>query len=186
MTRYLASLGHRKIAFIKGHPSHKAVGNRYLGYVDGLKQAGLDLTDRLVEDGDNSFGSGEAAGGRLLKLEDPPTAIFAANDDMAAGVIRAARLLGVSIPGQLSVAGCDDISLARQLCPTLTTIRQPLARMAERAAQVLIGHAGKDSLPQGADIVPATINVRESTGPAPADRLPALNRRQRPGQGSPE
>jgi LacI family transcriptional regulator len=167
LTRYLASLGHRRIAFIKGHPSHKAVGNRYLGYRDGLKQAGLDFTDRLVEDGDNSFGSGEAAGGRLLRLEDPPTAIFAANDDMAAGVIRAARLLGVSIPGQLSVAGCDDISLARQLCPTLTTIRQPLARMAEHAAQVLIDHAGKDSLPPGARIVPATINVRESTGPAP-------------------
>ena len=96
------------------------------------------FAERLVEHGDNSFGSGEAAGGRLLRLKDPPTAIFAANDDMAAGVIRAAALLGVDVPGQLSVAGCDDISLARQLCPTLTTIRQPLSSMAERAAQVLI------------------------------------------------
>jgi LacI family transcriptional regulator len=168
MTRYLASLGHRKIAFIKGHPNHKAVANRYLGYVDGLQQSGLDPADQLVENGDNSFGSGEAAGGRLLQLKDPPTAIFAANDDMAAGVIRAAALLGVDVPAQLSIAGCDDISLARQLCPTLTTIRQPLASMAERAAQVLIGNAHEESPLQGAEIVPARIEIRESTGPAPA------------------
>ncbi|MDH4110076.1 MAG: LacI family DNA-binding transcriptional regulator [Gammaproteobacteria bacterium] len=167
MTRYLASLGHRRIAFIKGHPNHRAVANRYLGYLDGLQQCGLELAQQLVENGDNSFASGEVAGGRLMKLEDPPTAIFAANDDMAAGVIRAARLLGVDIPGQLSVAGCDDISLARQLCPTLTTIRQPLSSMAERAALVLIGNAHDESPLQGAEIVPATIEIRESTGPAP-------------------
>lgn len=168
MTRYLASLGHRKIAFIRGHPSHRAVANRYLGYRDGLKQSGLAFVEGLVEDGDNSFGSGEAAGDRLMRLEDPPTAIFAANDDMAAGVIRAARLLGVDVPGRLSIAGCDDISLARQLCPTLTTIRQPLSSMAERAARVLIDNAQQEVPLLGAEIVPATIEIRESTGPAPA------------------
>lgn len=168
MTRYLASLGHRKIAFIRGHPSHQAVANRYLGYRDGLKQSGLAFVEGLVEDGDNSFGSGEAAGDRLMRLEDPPTAIFAANDDMAAGVIRAARLLGVDVPGRLSIAGCDDISLARQLCPTLTTIRQPLSSMAERAARVLIDNAQQEVPLLGAEIVPATIEIRESTGPAPA------------------
>jgi LacI family transcriptional regulator len=182
MTRYLASLGHRKIAFIKGHLNHKAVANRYLGYVDGLQQSGLDPADQLVENGDNSFGSGEAAGGRLLQLKDPPTAIFAANDDMAAGVIRAAALLGVDVPEQLSIAGCDDISLARQLCPTLTTIRQPLASMAERAAQVLIRNAHEESPLHGAEIVPARIEIRESTGPAPAFK----QSRRPPAQGLPE
>ena len=167
MTRYLASLGHRRIAFIRGDPGHRAVANRYLGYLDGLQQSGLEPAQRLVEDGDNSFGSGEAAGGRLMQLADPPTAIFAANDDMAAGVIRATKLLGVDVPGQLSIAGCDDISLACQLCPTLTTIRQPLSSMAERAALVLIGNASEESSLQGAEIVPATIVIRESTGPAP-------------------
>jgi DNA-binding LacI/PurR family transcriptional regulator len=86
---------------------------------------------------------------------------------MAAGVIRAATLLGVKVPGRLSVAGCDDISLAGQLCPTLTTIRQPLSAMAERAALVLIAAANKGAPPQGAEVVPATIKIRESTGPAP-------------------
>jgi LacI family transcriptional regulator len=167
MTRYLASLGHRRIAFIKGHPGHRAVANRYLGYLDGLQQSGLEFAPRLLENGDNSFAAGEAAGERLIKLADPPTAIFAANDDMAAGVIRTARLLGVDVPGRLSVAGWDDTSLASQLCPTLTTIRQPLSRMAERAALVLIGHA-HDELPlRGAEVVPASIEYRESTGPAP-------------------
>jgi len=168
MTRYLASLGHRRIAFIKGHPSHNAVGNRYTGYLDGLKDSGLGFDERLVEQGDNSFGSGEAAGNRLLELADRPTAIFAANDDMAAGVLRAAALKGIAVPGELSVAGCDDISLASQLCPTLTTIRQPLVAMAERAAAALINDGHKPSLPRGTDVIPATIARRESTGPAPA------------------
>lgn len=167
MTRYLASLGHRKIAFIKGHPDHKAVANRYLGYLDGLKESGLEFAAQLVENGDNSFGSGETAANRFMKLKDPPTAIFAANDDMAAGVIRAAALLGVDVPGQLSIAGCDDTSLARQLCPTLTTIRQPLSRMAERAALVLIDNARGESPLHGTEVIPATIEIRESTGPAP-------------------
>ena len=168
MTRYLASLGHRRIAFIKGHVQHRAVGNRYLGYLDGLRDSGLDLDETLVEHGDNSFGSGEAAGRRLLPLKVPPTAIFAANDDMAAGVIRAAALLGVAVPCRLCVAGCDDIALASQLCPTLTTIRQPLEAMAEHAALALIRDSQKSEQPRGTDIVPATMCIRESTGPAPA------------------
>jgi LacI family transcriptional regulator len=168
MTRYLASLGHRRIAFIKGHTSHKAVGNRYSGYLDGLKQSGLTFSESLVESGDNSFGSGEAAAGRLLKRRPRPTAIFAANDDMAAGVIRAATRLGVAVPGELSVAGCDDIALARQLYPTLTTIRQPLSAMAERATLRLIGNGHGEAQPPVMEVVPATLQIRESTGPAPA------------------
>ena len=169
MTRYLASLGHRRIAFIKGHPQHRAVANRYLGYVDGLRESGLRLDEALVEQGDNSFGGGEAAGRRLLELKVPPTAIFAANDDMAAGVLRAAALLGVAVPGRLSVAGCDDIALANQLCPTLTTIRQPLEAMAEQATLALIHDAHKSESPRAADVVPASMLIRESTGPAPTD-----------------
>ena len=166
MTRYLASLGHKRIAFIKGHPGHKAVGNRFRGYLDGLEHSGLDACDELVAKGDNSIRSGEAAAVQLLEKDNPPTAIFAANDDMAAGVMRVADRLGIKVPGQLSVAGCDDIALAQQIYPALTTINQPLAQMAEAAVLMLIESQRDDDKPGSPTIVPATLMIRESTGPA--------------------
>jgi len=167
MTRYLASLGHKKIAFITGHPNHLAVANRFLGYKDGLEQSGLEFSEQLVGAGDNSLDSGEVAAARLLKGNHTPTAIFAANDDMAAGVIRAADQMGIKMPEQLSVAGCDDITLAQQVYPALTTIRQPLERMAERAALALIDKSRQHSPPGGIEIVPGKLQLRGSTGPAP-------------------
>lgn len=167
MTRYLASLGHVRIAFISGDSKHKAVANRLLGYQDGLQQSGLEFSQRLVVAGDNSIGSGEVAAHELLALPQPPTAIFAANDDMAAGVMRIADRLGIDMPEQLSIAGCDDNALARQIHPSLTTIRQPLSTMAERAALTLINNFGNSQSMQGTDIIPASLQIRESTGPAP-------------------
>lgn len=164
MVAYLASLGHTRIAFISGHRSHEAVGNRLLGYRDGLKANGLSFDDQLVVPGDNSLASGEEAASLLLALENRPTAIFAANDDMAAGVIRVAHQQGVSIPRDLSVAGFDDSSLAQQIYPSLTTIRQPLASMGERAALAL---TGKTRATPGMDVIPSMMKIRESTGPAP-------------------
>ncbi|MDH3401181.1 MAG: LacI family DNA-binding transcriptional regulator [Chromatiales bacterium] len=169
MTEYLAALGHKRIAFITGHPDHKAVRNRFLGYKDGLRTSGIEFSQELVAAGDNSYGSGEECGARLLALKNPPTAIFSANDDMAAGVIGTATRLKISVPGQLSVAGFDDTSLARHIYPTMTTIRQPLATMAEQAAMALINRSRKDSPMEGTDIIPSTLQIRESTGPAPAD-----------------
>lgn len=167
MTSYLAGLGHRRIAFVKGNPDHLAVGNRFLGYQDGLQQSGLKYSERLVVSGDNSFSAGEACAEQLLNRKQPPTAIFAANDDMAAGVLRKANRLGVAVPEQLSVAGFDDIALARQVDPALTTIRQPLVRMAEQAAAILTSNNTEDASNARHGCVPATIKIRESTGPAP-------------------
>lgn len=167
LTRYLADLGHARIAFITGDPTHKAVVNRFLGFQDGLKESGLKFSERLVASGDNSFSSGEACAQRLLTRKQPPTAIFAANDDMAAGVIRAAHRLGIDVPRQLSVAGFDDIALSRQLDPTLTTIRQPLVRMAEHATALVTNVNGSEPDAIRHVCVPAEIKVRESTGPAP-------------------
>jgi LacI family transcriptional regulator len=167
MTRYLASLGHKDIAFIMGHPSHKAVGNRFLGYQDGLQESGLKFSERLVVAGDNSIGSGEACAEKLLKRKRRPTAIFAANDDMAAGVIRVADRLDIDVPGELSIAGCDDIALAKQIYPALTTINQPLTSMADRAVSILIESLRRKETPKGSETVPATVKVRDSTGPAP-------------------
>lgn len=168
MTRYLAGLGHERIAFITGDPDHKAVANRYLGYQDGLKSVGIKESSRLVVAGDNSFHSGQACGDRLLKRKQRPTAIFAANDDMAAGVIRAAHRHGIRIPEELSVAGFDDIALARQVDPMLTTVRQPLFEMAEKAASMLLKGPAKKAGKKSAECVLAELKIRESTGPAPA------------------
>ncbi len=167
MTQYLASLGHRRIAFIKGNPNHKAVGNRFLGYQDGLAASGIEFDDALVVDGDNSIGSGEINARHLLSLSSRPTAIFAANDDMAAGVIRVAHRLGIKMPDQLSVAGFDDSSLARQIFPAMTTIRQPLSAMAREAATFLIRHSRDPQVAASSTMIPAIIQARDSTGPAP-------------------
>lgn len=167
MTRYIASLGHKRIAFIKGHRSHKAVGNRFRGYRDGLKESDLPFDERLIAEGDNSFGSGEDAATALLKGRFRPTAIFAANDDMAAGAVRYAESRGIAIPGELSIAGCDDVALARQILPTLTTIRQPLRSMAEAAALALIQNNPVNADGPRQEVIPGRLMIRESTGPAP-------------------
>ncbi len=167
MTKYLASLGHRRIAFITGHPDHAAVVNRHLGYQDGLRESGLRSAKRLVVEGDNSFKSGERCGKRLLQSNSPPTAIFACNDDMAAGVLRVALQMGIDVPNELSVAGFDDVPLAQQTFPLLTTVKQPLEAMAEQAAIMLIDGITTKSATTGVQTIPATLVVRESTGPAP-------------------
>ena len=167
MTRYLASQGHTRIAFIKGNKQHKAVGNRFDGYRDGLRESELPYLEELVAEGDNSIGSGEECAKKLLRMRPRPTAIFAANDDMAAGVLRVATRQGIKVPDELSIAGCDDIALAQQIYPSLTTIRQPLSTMAAIASMALIeGVRGKPRDP-GLEIVPGAILIRESTGPAP-------------------
>jgi len=164
MVKHLVQLGHRKIAFIEGNPDHRAVGNRLNGYLEGLKTAGLDYRDVYIQQGDNSIESGEEAASRLLELNDRPTAIFAANDDMAAGVVREANRRGLRIPEQLSVAGFDDVSLARLIYPSLTTVYQPLREMAEAATMTL---AKGGDIEKGIMIVPGDLRIRESTGPAP-------------------
>jgi LacI family transcriptional regulator len=103
----------------------------------------------------------------LLNRKRRPTAIFAANDDMAAGVIRVADRMGIDVPGELSIAGCDDIALAQQIYPALTTINQPLTSMADHAVTALVGSLQNKETLKGTDIVPAALKVRESTGPAP-------------------
>lgn len=167
MTEYLASLGHERIAHIIGDPDHKAVLNRFEGYKEGLARANIRFRKRYAVQGNNSIRSGEECAEKLLSLATRPSAIFAANDDMAAGVMRQARRMGLTVPSDLSVAGCDDIALAQQVYPALTTIRQPLSEMAENAAKLLIDNAQGESLPTVANQIPGVIITRDSTAPAP-------------------
>lgn len=163
MTEHLASLGHKRIAFIAGNPAHKALQSRHLGYQDGLKNRGLNYLPELVKQGDNSFNSGEILAHELLGSKNPPTAIFACNDDMATGVIRAAHQTGIHIPDQLSIAGFDDIPLAQQTSPSLTSIRQPTRAMAEEALKILMKLLKSEELTNISRMVESELRIRDST-----------------------
>ena len=137
MTTHLVNLGHRRIGFIVGHPNHMASDQRLFGYRKALDRAGIDFEPGLVRPGLFDFASGAAAAEELLDLAARPTAIFASNDDMAAGVLSVAHRRGIDVPGALSVAGFDDTELASAVWPPLTTIRQPTLELAYAAASLL-------------------------------------------------
>ncbi|WP_158658173.1 LacI family DNA-binding transcriptional regulator [Agarilytica rhodophyticola] len=166
MVRHLSRLGHQRIAFVRSHPDHTAMANRYLGYLDGMAEANLDIDERLIVQGENTFESGIDCGIQLLRLQPMPTAIFCANDHMAAGVMKVAHERKLDIPGDISIAGFDDEPLASQVWPHLTTVKQPLIEMAEIATKQLIRMV-RDEKPKDLRIVVnAELVFRQSTGPA--------------------
>ncbi|WP_020209087.1 LacI family DNA-binding transcriptional regulator [Gilvimarinus chinensis] len=164
MTCRLLELGHKRIGFIAGHPDHKAVAERYQGYLAALKESRIKPSPELVAQGYNSFDSGRECAKVLLDLPEPPSAIFASNDDMAAGVIKEAHHRRLSIPGALSVAGFDDTPVAHQIYPSLTTVSQPIEEMASKAAELLIKQLKGKAVQMPAAIMSCRILVRESTG----------------------
>jgi LacI family transcriptional regulator, galactose operon repressor len=164
LTRYLVSLGHTNIAFIRGHPAHSGSSDRLQGYRMAMREGGIEPPEALVEQGMFSFESGFECGMRLLTGALRPTAIFASNDYMAAGVVNAAHRLGIAIPGELSVAGFDDAPVAHQIWPGLTTVRQPVRELGERATDRLIDMlCGRDTPAPGSELKCALV-IRDSTG----------------------
>ena len=138
MTRYLLSLGHRRIGFVTGSANQTARAERLAGYREALEQAGLAFDAALVRRGQFTYRSGLQAAEKLLALHPLPTAIFASNDDMAAAAVAVAHRRHLDVPAQLTVVGFDDTALASVLSPALTTVRQPIAAMAERAVEQLL------------------------------------------------
>jgi len=171
VTEHLIELGHQRIGFVCGHPDHGASNARQDGYRLALMRHHIPVEEQLEVQGRFDFESGVVAGRRLLELDSPPTAIFAANDEMAAGVMQAARQLRWQIPAQLSVAGFDDTPVSRSLWPPLTTVHQPIRHMALRATELLIEEIGLnqrgESNSQGPRIqlFDAPLVVRETTAP---------------------
>jgi len=180
MVAHLVALGHRRIAHVAGPAPHGGRAWRLAGYRDGLRRAGIALDDALVIDGGFSFEAGVAGAAHLLELARPPTAIFAANDDCACGVMHEALERGLRIPGDLSVCGFDDTPTSRQVWPSLTTVRQPCRDMGRIAAEQLL--ASIRDMEAGLIHVPYELQVRQSTGPAPAASPSA--KRQRTGSKS--
>ncbi|GLQ23166.1 LacI family transcriptional regulator [Algimonas ampicilliniresistens] len=145
MTTYLIEQGHRDIGFILGHPNHGATASRRLGFEKALNEAGIKLNEDWISAGDFSFRSGVQAAEHLLSNPDNrPTAIFASNDDMAAGVMSVAGRLGISVPEALSVCGFDDTPIAQIIWPQLTTVAQPIHKMGFKAASILISRDNPD------------------------------------------
>lgn len=161
---HLLELGHRRIGIITGGGAGSVHSRaRYAAYAAALQAHGLDVDQELVRDGDFSIEAGFRLGGELLDLPVPPTAVFAGNDLQALGLISAAAQRSVSIPGQLSVVGFDDIAQAAMASPPLTTVRQPLEQMAAMAVGILLEQIG--NAPQGPQAVELATEliVRSST-----------------------
>ncbi len=174
ITNYLIGLGHEDIAIIKGPELFVASALRYEGYADAMREHGLSIRESNIATGSFDVQSGYVCGRKLLRQKHRPTAIFASNDEMAAGVLSAAQELKISVPEWLSVAGFDDAPIAHSVWPKLTTVRQPLRAMGEQSVELLeryVRHMDNDST----DSVPSIVLLdyelieRQSTGPCPYD-----------------
>jgi LacI family transcriptional regulator len=171
MTHHLLGLGHRHIGFIKGHPNHIASHDRERGFLAAIDDAGVKDAWAPIVQGYFTYRSGLAAAEKLLALDPRPTAIFASNDDMAAAAVSVAHRKGLSVPGDLSVVGFDDTSLATTIWPELTTVKQPIAAMAEAALELLLTdiHTRRGNAPRRYTerVLDHELIIRESSGPPP-------------------
>jgi LacI family transcriptional regulator len=140
-TQHLLSKGHRRIGMIGGEGWMDAARDRLQGYREALATADIAVDPELIREGDWTAASGYRHTLELLKLRQPPTAIFCANDLMALGVIEAAVDLGLTVPGDVSVVGYNDLELSRHLRPPLTTCRVPNSDMGRRAVEMLVDMA---------------------------------------------
>jgi LacI family transcriptional regulator, galactose operon repressor len=163
---HLVALGHRRIAVLSGRPELACSRERVEGYRAGLARAGIAVDERLVQFGDFTTGAGQAGARTVLDEPDPPTAIFAGSDMQAFGVYQEAAARGLRIPDDLSVVGFDDIAFSELAMPPLTTVRQPLARMAADAVRLLLDAGdGLPGPPRRVELATHLV-VRGSTGPA--------------------
>ena len=166
-TEHLINLGHRKIGFIAGTPGLSSSRAREAGFEAAMAKHGLPVAASALCQGDYTYEGGKAAARLLLQQTTPPSAIFAANDEMALGVIHVASEHGVEVPLDLSVVGFDDFQASRYSLPTLTTIRQPVGDMAAQACKRLMAHAAARDQAELNEVLPINhaLVVRNSTAP---------------------
>ncbi len=165
-TEHLLSLGHRRIAIISGDASLRCSRDRIAGYRAALEDAGVAIDAELIRPGAFIQQTGYEQTCALLDLAEPPTAIFAGSDTQAMGVYAALRARGLSLPGDMSVVGFDDVPLASIVTPALTTVRQPLAEMGRVATTMLLRLIAEEPLDSRRVELTTTLIVRESTAPA--------------------
>ena len=167
-TKHLLDLGHRRIACISGPSALSVTAERLAGFHRALREAGVPEATARIAEGDFTSPGGYRAARQLLTEGEMPTAIFAGNDMIGFGVLRAAAERNINVPGELSVIGFDDIELSRYVYPALTTVGQSIRELGDSAAALLLSRIGAPS--RGAveqRIVAPRIVLRESTGPRP-------------------
>lgn len=163
---HLVGLGHRRIGHLATRTYAGLRNERLAGFFAAMRDAGLEVRPDWVLPGDFSLASGEAAGAAFLALEDRPTALFCANDESLIGFLAAVRPHGLDCPRDVSLIGFDDIAVARDFHPPLTTMAQPRAAMGQRATQALLDILEGIGPPQPLRIVlPSDLTVRASTAP---------------------
>ena len=171
ITEHLIQLGHQRIGFLWGGPQHRSSGERYAGYEKALNDYGITVDKHLVVSGDYTFDDGFRGARLLLGLQEPPTAIFGSNDEIAAGVLAAAKSVGINVPYELSIAGFEDSPFSRQSWPPLTTAKQATDDIARQATRLLISglrqHVYSDDAtpPRNQGFLPQLV-VRGSTAPS--------------------
>ena len=164
--RHLGELGHVRVGLLSGPPTFRSAFERRAGFEEGLAEFGVTLAAENVEVGAYTFESGLEAAARLLSRTPRPTAIFAGNDEMAAGALHAARKAGLTVPEDLSVIGFDDFQIASRVWPPLTTIRAPTREIGRLAAEKLIGQ-GETAPGSPADRLSSLVVRASSCGPKP-------------------
>lgn len=142
VVQHLLQLGHRRIAMIGPPADHASAGNRAVGYREAMAEAGLPARPEWFVTGAFDFASGMAAGHQLLGCAQPPTAIFAGNDEMALGAMAAAHERGLDVPHDLSIVGFDDTPASASSWPPLTTVRQPLENLGRSIVDLISGTKG--------------------------------------------
>jgi len=161
---WLAELGHTRIGFIAGPEGFRSARERQDGFVEGMARAGHKPDPAIMARGTYRFESGRAAGEQLLSAKEPPTAVFSSNDEMAAGLLHAARERGLDVPQDLSIIGFDDTATAAHIWPPLTTVRWPIRTMASTAARKLIEPSSAAAAPS---LFPSDLIRRASAVPRP-------------------
>ncbi|MGM3390006.1 LacI family transcriptional regulator [Stutzerimonas stutzeri] len=166
MTEHLLNLGHQRIGLIKGPQGSPLTRERIAGYEDALRKVGIEPDPSLLCRGNFSLQAGYDAAKRLLAHSNRPTAIFCENDEMAIGAISCIRQAGLRVPGDISVAGFDDIPFSAFCDPPLTTICQPAEAFGQHAVEMLV--ALSENRPLGSDkhrVLPFKLVTRASTAP---------------------
>lgn len=169
IVRHLLDHGHTRIAHISGPLGHLSAVDRCEGYRRALQTAGVEIEPTYCYEGDYSEEAGRAGMTALLRLGEPPTALFAANDETAVGAMAVLRSAGIEPGAEFPVVGFDDVVLARLVTPSLTTVRQPMRRLGEEAAERLLSLLNGDLVSQLQIELPTTLVVRKSCGCAPVE-----------------